>query len=507
MDIVSASPVVGKTLELPSKSVEIFNEPTDDASLVALVKSIDPVNGETSLATMKAGIVLPEGALAKLSDDELATYAGKLLAFIKVLVRAIFLYSTDEQFVRLFTPTARLLRALHRELTTPIEGQMGGAAGGADFETWSEDFLPKGGMRGGVGEESNAAAQPQVTAQTLQLAQALQSGQLALESQKQQLDVQKLQAEMLQLHLTNVAASTRTQVTRADLAKRILQQADPTAPWVMTLNAVLYSVVIEGGLVATVHYAGKGVGGLGLMLTIVVIEVYTAWTSFSVKDSMSKMGGAIGAGTFALAAGTIGGLTNGVTNLFGYGDVIKSDEKEEVIGPVPIGQRTELKYLEKTKLWAERIDFFLGEMGKTLFGETDPEVAQAFKLCFVGIVFFVLFYFVRHLLDVMEEARIKRKVDLANNTQFNQQVNAGTLPPMLAMAANPAPMAAAPALLTTTTLLPNTPMAPLAPMLGNAPAMPMLGDTTQSGTGKKKRRTFRNRKAKKTKTRAVAFRY
>jgi hypothetical protein len=380
---------------------------------------------------------------------------------------------------------------------------MGGAAG-TDFETWSEDFLPKGGMRGGVGEE---ATQPQVTAQTLQLAQALQSGQLALESQKQQLDVQKLQTEMLQLHLTNVAASTRTQVTRAELAKRILQQADPTAPWVMTLNAVLYSVVIEGGLVATVHYAGKGVGGLGLLLTIVVIEFYTAWTSFSVKDSMSKMGGAIGAGTFAVAAGTLGGLTNGVTNLFGYGDVIKAEEKEEVIGPVPIEQRTELKYLEKTKLWAERIDFFLSEMGKTLFGETDPEVAQAFKLCFVGIVFFVLFYFVRHLLDVIEEARIKRKVDLANNTQFNQQVNAGTLPPMLSMAANPVPMAAAPALLTTTTLLPNTPMAPMAPMLGNTPALPMLGDTTQAGTGKKKRRTFRNRKAKKTKTRAVAFKY
>jgi hypothetical protein len=48
-------------------------------------------------------------------------------------------------------------------------------------------------------------------------------------------------------------------------------------------------------------------------------------------------------------------------------------------------------------------------------------------------------------------------------------------------------------------------MAPGASMLGNAPAMPMLGDTTQTGTGKKKRRTFRNRKAKKSKTRAVAF--
>jgi hypothetical protein len=268
----------------------------------------------------------------------------------------------------------------------------------------------------------------------------------------------------------------------------------------MTLNAVLYSVVIEGGLIATVHYAGKGVAGLGLMLTIVLIEFYTAWTSFSVRDSMTKVGGALGAGTFALAAGTIGGLTNGVTNLFGLGDVIKTEQKEEPVGPVPIEQRTELKYLEKTKMWAERIDFFLEQMGKSLFGETDPDVAQTFKICFVGIVFFVLFYFVRHLLDVVEEARIKRKVDLANNLQFNQQVNAASLPPMLAMAAGPT-AAAAPA---AAPLFPNV---PLPPMLTAATPMPQIADTTQTGTGTKKRRTFRNRKSKKTKTRAIAFKY
>jgi hypothetical protein len=414
-----------------------------------------------------------EGALSdveKYPTDKLGVVAGKLVGTVERLTGIFLNHATDEQLVRMGPALASLLKELERRVSGPLPtgGSMMGGAKSFSAESIWKRALGKS-QSGGVVDPpappaaaaapapealvpvealapaapaAPAAAAPMGALVPVAAAPAAPAGVLALAPatvvEQAQAALLGAQAGLVNAHVRQMQASVELDERRTRLALQIFDQAQPMSYAARQVNAVTYAVVVEGALVGLLYIGGRGLGGLGMIVALVVIQVYSAVSHLQVSKVLSGLGSALGAGVLSIGTGLGGAVANTITEMIGMGSLTDTialpdigsatgaPEGANVLVPgrgftpgVPMpalpADYAEMRALSNIQDLVGRIDFFITRLFQLIFGETTTREMNPIYFCIASVVFIMLYHFIGHLIDIVDEVRLRRKVEIVNS--------------------------------------------------------------------------------------------
>jgi hypothetical protein len=428
----------------------------------------------------------------KYPTEALETVAAGLYSTIGLLLKVFATYSTDEQLQRMGPTLASLSKTLHQKVRFVGGSSLKGGADGDLDPLWDEAF-GRGAQSGGNGSTSTALVPmaPAAPGALVPMAPAAPAAPNAVDPAaivaQAQAALLLAQAGLVEAHIKERQAASKLTTDRAELASKILKQADPLTPLAREARTVVSTMVVEGALVGLLYLGGKGLAGLGLASAVVLIQVYSAVSSFQASKVLSGVGSAVGAGIFSVGTGIGGAVLNTISGILGMGSVTEtiqlpselspSDEPSVLVEgrgftpgvklPPPPPDFPEIKALVEIQNLVDRIDFFTNRLLAAFFGESGGKDTSAY-ICIASVTFLLLYYFIGHLIDIVDEVRTRRKVDVANAVEMRTQVPAPAAPGFRALLGMAAP----------------------APTAAPASALSLMGG--------KKRRTFRNNKRRTT---------
>jgi hypothetical protein len=437
---------------------------TDELALPPITKV-----GELDLAPAAATIArfasFKEGALSKLSDDDLSIVAGRLYAVVKVLVNLFARHASIEQVERLGPIVASLLKTLESKMKESADGKMLTGGGESDIsDMWTQAFqkAQSGGNPPGTelavrtGAPAAAPAAPAAPG-AMALAPAAVPGALAAPGAPMYfgfppdaaLNYSQAQLTMANVAVVNEVVLQQQQQTKLgerharylekkyDLAEKIIDQADPLSPFWKKAQAITGAVAVEGMLVGVLYFAGKGAAGIGLIGAVAGIQIYSTVSSLDASKVLSGLGAAIGGAVLSVGTGIGGGVANAISSAIGMGPVTgdvnpptiasaTGQPKNSVLvegrgftpgvampEPDDPMSRPEFQALMKIQELAGRIDFVFTELFRIFFGDDSGKI-QAFGLCIASVAFLLLYYVIGHLVDVWDTKRVNAKNAQAN---------------------------------------------------------------------------------------------
>ena len=434
-----------------------------------------PKLGELDLEPYAANVVqvssFKEGALSRLSDDDLQIVAGKLYGMVRVLVNLFARHANIDQIQRMGPSIATLLKTLDSKMKEPVDGKMLMGGGESDIsDMWTQAFqkAQSGGNPPGTdlalrtGAPAAAPAPGALAAPiapgAMSLAPAAAPGALATPGAPAspeamlaaaQAMVYAAQAQQVQLENRRVEGELQVQEMGVELAKSFFDQAKPMSEDIIHKQAVVYSVVVEGALVALLFLAGKGVAGLGLIGAVAGIQLYSAVSHFSASRFLQGLGTAVGGAVLSVGTGIGGGIANALSSAIGLGPVTGAVEAPTIVSATgqpedsvlvegrgftpgvamsrPMGEMSlpEMRTLMQIQDLSTRVDRFIGALFTMFFGEFGWIKASLGTGCVASVAFLMIYYCVVHLLGVMDDAKIAKRrmqgLDMIRGTMKSQQ--------------------------------------------------------------------------------------
>jgi hypothetical protein len=428
---------------------------TDELALPPITKV-----GELDLAPAAATIArfasFKEGALSKLSDDDLSILAGKLYGVVRVLVNLFARHASIEQIERLGPIVASLLKTLESKMKESSDGKMLTGGGESDIsDLWTQAFQkaqsggnPPGNelaVRTGPPAPAPAAPGAMVAAPDNAAAAPVYVGFPAADVLNiNQAEWARANAAVTWQTAAQQQERTKISVRRAqfrekkyDVAEKVLDDADPLPAFWKRTQAITGAVAVEGMLVGVLYFAGKGAAGIGLLGAVAGIQIYSAVSSLDASKVLSGLGAAIGGAVLSVGTGIGGGVANAISSAIGMGRVTgdvnpptiasatgqpKNSVLVEGRGFTPgvampeeedVMSRPEFQALMKIQELAGRVDFVFTELFRIFFGDDSGKI-QAFGLCVASVAFLLLYYVIGHLIEVWDTKRVNAKIAQAN---------------------------------------------------------------------------------------------
>jgi hypothetical protein len=434
--------------------------------------------------------------------ETLNTASEKLRTTLNLLVVLFARVATDAQVQRMGPVIASMLKTI--DAKEKESGMLTGGGSGSETSesTWEKAFGASTGgtKRGGAlwpfSPAPSALAAPAPAPapapaiSNLSPVEAAQIGNL------------EAQTEVLTAFAQRAQLDLETRKAQVALYKKVYEGAVPMTTLERGIWAGSYAVASEVVLVALLWAGSKGVAGLGMLVLVLLVQMYTSVSQLQTSKILSGLGGLVGTGALSIVSGLSGAVANVVSTTLGMGsvtDTIELPTIDSATGPgaadvmgstgsvltpgrgftpavriPPLPSRRPWPIVVETKALVgemnENLEYLLEDIVPSLTSILPEWVVQA---GFATLIFAACFIVWNNYLTVQDEKRVRTRVALGNEVLGNQpQPQLPAPPPMSGLFGLPQSSAA-----TTGQIVPRS--------------------------GGKKRRTFRKTNARATRQKKI----